>query len=473
MTQIFLVFVGLIAAIVLLGGLALTLVSTVRVIGTVIQIVQNPTLGLIAFRSLFQHRMRSALLGGAIALVTAGLVLVTGMSVGIKSTLLTSATTLMSGHLNVGGFYKATASQSAPVVTSFAKVEELITRDFPEIDYVVHRGRGWAKLVSDTGSVQAGIAGINIANEPGMKKIIVVKEGNIDDLSRIDSILLFEEQAEKLDAKVGDRLTISAATFRGTNNTVDVTVVAVAKSVGMLSSFNCFVNEAQLRKLYQLNEETTGALQIYLKDIGQVKPVQERMRKTLAAAGYGMLDPDPRAFWQKFDAVNHESWTGQKLDVTNWEEETSFIKWIVDILSYFATLVILILVVIIGVGIMMVVWISVRERTREIGTLRAVGMQRGSVLAMFVTEGFLLGLFGTVVGTIVGLVTTLVINAAQIGLPKSWQFVFMSERLIIVPTVGWSIFGVLFITAIITGISVIPSFLAARLKPISAMSHVG
>jgi len=473
MTQLFLAVVGLIAFVVVVGILVITVVSTVRVIGTVIEIARNPTLGLIAFRSLFQHRMRSSLLGGAIALVTAGLVMVTGMSVGIRDTLLTSATTLMSGHLNVGGFYKATASQSAPVVTNFRAVEELVKREIPEIDFVVQRGRGWAKLVSDTASVQAGIAGINIANEPGMKRVIVIEEGNIDDLSRVDSILLFQEQAEKLSAKVGDRITISAATFRGTNNTVDVTVVAIARSVGMLSSFNCFVNEQQLRRLYQLNDETTGALQIYLKDITQVKVVQERLRAKLTEAGYGMLEPDARAFWQKFDAVNHESWTGQKLDVTNWEEETSFIKWIVDILSYFATLVILILVVIIGVGIMMVVWISVRERTREIGTLRAVGMQRGSVLAMFVTEGFLLGLIGTLVGTIAGLLLTLAVNAAKIGLPKSWQFVFMSERLIITPTIGWSIFGIVFITAIITGISVIPSFLAARLKPISAMSHVG
>lgn len=471
--KIVLLLMGLVAAVLVLALVITFLVATVRVFGSIYQVARNPSIALIAFRSLMQHRLRSGLLGGAIGLVTAGLLLVTGVSVGINDTLLTSATTLMSGHINVGGFYKVTSGQSAPVVTNYKKVDAIIRREFPEIDYIVHRGRGWAKLVSDTASVQAGVGGIDITQEAGMKRVIVIKEGNIDDLQKLDAILLFEEQAEKLGVKVGDRITIAAQTPRGTNNTIDVTVVAVAKSIGMLSSWNTYVNIEQLRHLYQLNEDTTGALQVYLKDIKQVPAVRERLRKVLSAEGYNLLDPDPRAFFQKFDAVNHESWTGQKLDITTWEEETSFVKWIVQILSFFATAVIFILVVIIAVGIMMVVWISIRERTREIGTLRAVGMQRSSVLAMFVTEGFLLGLMGTLGGTLLGLGLTFGLNSANIGLPKSWQFVFMSERLIVTPTATFVTFGIIFITGIITAISVIPSFLAARLKPISAMSHVG
>ena len=40
-------------------------------------------------------------------------------------------------------------------------------------------------------------------------------------------------------------------------------------------------------------------------------------------------------------------------------------------------------------------WIAIRERTREIGTLRAIGMQRGGVLRMFLFESFQMGLIGT------------------------------------------------------------------------------
>lgn len=430
-------------------------------------------LWVIAFRSLMQHRLRTVLLGSAIAGVTALLITVTGMYVGIRTTLLVSATTLMSGHVNVAGFYKASASQSAPVVTGYKQVREAVQKAVPELDYVVQRGRGWAKLVSETGSAQVGIGGIDVANEPGFKRVVVVKQGRIEDLARPNAVLLFEEQAKKLEVKVGDTCTIAAPTFRGTNNTIDVTVVAIAANIGMLSSWNIFMNDQGLRKLYQLNDETTGALQLYLKDIEQVKPVQERLRVALKKAGFELMDPDARPFWMKFDSVNRENWTGQKLDITNWEDETNFVQWIVTALTVLATMAIAALIAIIAVGIMNVMWISIRERTREIGTLRAVGMQRTTVLAMFMVEGFLLGLLGTVGGGVAGLLLSALLNGLHVTLPRNWQFVFFSEKLVVSPTTSWVVFSVGFITVAITAVSLIPSFLAARLKPITAMSHVG
>lgn len=430
-------------------------------------------LWVIAWRSLMQHRLRTGLLGGAIAGVTMLMVTLTGTFVGIRTTLLVSATTLMSGHVNVSGFYKANASASAPVVTNYKKVREIIGNEVPELDYVVQRGRGWAKLVSETGAQQVGIGGIDIANEPGFRKVVQIKEGKFDDLSKPNAMLIFEAQAKKLGVKVGDTMTIVAPTFRGTNNTLDVQLVAIAADIGMLSSWNTFMNDQGLRQLYQLNDETTGALQIYLKNIDDVKVVQERLRKVLTAGGFTLLDPDPRPYFAKFDSVNRENWTGQRLDVTNWEDETAFVQWIVTALTVLATIVIAVLMVIIAVGIMNVMWINIRERTREIGTLRAVGMQRGSVQAMFVAEGSLLGFLSTTLGGLLGVVLSLALTSAHIKLPPSWQFIFFSERLVISPTVFWVLASVGFITTVITLISIIPSYLAARLKPITAMAHVG
>ena len=76
----------------------------------------------IAFRSLVQHRRRSLFLGIAIAAVTALLVLLNGLSTGVRETMIDTATTLSTGHVNVGGFYKVTQGQAAPVVTDYKKV---------------------------------------------------------------------------------------------------------------------------------------------------------------------------------------------------------------------------------------------------------------------------------------------------------------------------------------------------------------
>ena len=63
----------------------------------------------IAIRSLLQHTRRTLFLGAAIAGITALLILLMALTNGIEETMLHSATTLTTGHVNVGGFYKVTA----------------------------------------------------------------------------------------------------------------------------------------------------------------------------------------------------------------------------------------------------------------------------------------------------------------------------------------------------------------------------
>jgi ABC-type lipoprotein release transport system permease subunit len=411
----------------------------------------------------------------AIGLVTALMVLMLGIGEGMNRSLVESSTTLMSGHVNVAGFFKVTAGQASPVVTHAPEVTAVIRKEVPELVYIASRGRGFAKVISEAGSTLIGLGGIDITKEQGLQKALKVKEGKLEDLAKPGSIMLFEDQAATLNVRVGDALTISAPTPRGTNNTVDVTVVAIVRSMGMMSQFSCFMNEGTLRQLYQLKDDTTGALQIYLPsaDLDEVKKVQARLRDALSKAGYALMDDDPRAFFFKFENVSREPWVGQRLDLTNWHDEVNFVAWTVDLMSALSFFLGAVLLQVIGVGIMIVMWISIRERTREIGTLRAIGMQRTSVLLMFLTEGFLLGLLATLGGAVLGVSLSLGLNAAHVPLPVGVQFVLLSDKLVVIPTAQWVVATVVFITTVVTLISVIPSFIAARLKPVSAMQHAG
>ena len=95
----------------------------------------------IAFLSLFEHRRRTFFLGAAVAAVTALLVLLNGLSSGIRITLIDTATTLSTGHLNVGGFYKVTSGQAGPVVVDYEQVKQTVIKALPELDFTVERGR--------------------------------------------------------------------------------------------------------------------------------------------------------------------------------------------------------------------------------------------------------------------------------------------------------------------------------------------
>ena len=428
---------------------------------------------LIAFRNLLAHRRRTLLLGGAIAFVTALFVLMTGLANGMRATMLESATTLSTGHVNVGGFFKVAAGQSAPAVTGYDKVLELVKREVPEVDYVTHRGRGFAKLVSEEGSMYAVLSGLDVAQEPGFQRTVVVREGRLEDLDQPGTILLFEEQVKKLNVKVGDMITLSAPTFRGINNTLDVRVAAIAADMGMMSAISAYIPAQSLRDLYQYRPDTTGVIQLYLKDVEQVPAVVSRLREALAKEGYRMMDADPRAFFMKFDVVNREGWTGQKLDVTTWEDELSFVNWVVAVLGLLTVVLTAVLLVIIAVGIMNTLWIAIRERTREVGTLRAIGMQRGRVLVMFMVEALMLSLFGTLLGAALGILACEAITAAHIRAPEVVRLMLLSDQWHLRWEPGSVLTGVLLVTVCSMLVSLIPSFLAARMKPVTAMHYIG
>jgi putative ABC transport system permease protein len=288
-------------------------------------------------------------------------------------------------------------------------------------------------------------------------------------------MLVFEGQLKKLDVKVGDAVTISAQTPRGTNNTVDCRVVAIAQDVGLLSQWSVFIPNVTLRELYQFRPESTGAIQIYLdrKDLPQVVNLAARLRTGLEQAGYRVMDADPRVFWMKFESVNREEWTGQKLDVTTWEDELSFMMWTLQLLDGLSGVLMIILIAIVVTGIMNTMWIAIRERTREIGALRAIGMQRGGVLAMFLLESLLLGVVGTGVGALLGAAIAALINAAAIHVPTNMQLFVMSDRLQLAVHAPLLVGSVVLLSVVSALAAVYPSIRAARLRPVEAMSHFG
>jgi putative ABC transport system permease protein len=425
----------------------------------------------IAARNLTKHTKRNAFLASAIAAVTALLVLLGGLTSGMRAAMLESATTLMTGHVNVGGFFKITSGTGAPLVTDFEKALAEARQAVPELDFATVRGRGYAKAVSETSSMDQVLGGIDIQAEPAFRRVIRLTEGKLEDLAQPGTILLFQDQAKRLGVRVGDAITLSAPTARGVSNTADVRVVAVARNVGILSSFTAFLPSETLRQLYQLNPSTTGVIQLYLKDPSAAPRVAARLRETLSKAGWRVMDADPHPYWEKFQKVNSEDWVGQKLDITTWEDEMAFLTWILRALQGLAGLLVTILMAIVVIGIMNTLAIAIRERTREIGTLRAIGMQRTKVLWLFLLEAALLGAGGTVAGALVG--AGALLNSAHIAVPESVQMFLMQQHLTLTVKPGPIAGYAAVIAAITTLAALYPAWHAARLKPVTAMHHIG
>jgi ABC-type lipoprotein release transport system permease subunit len=132
-----------------------------------------------------------------------------------------------------------------------------------------------------------------------------------------------------------------------------------------------------------------------------------------------------------------------------------------------------ILLAIMVVGIMNTLWIAIRERTREIGTLRAIGMQRGGVLRLFLLEAMQLGVLGASVGVIAGALLTWLINIANLQVPLSVQLLLMSSTLHLALDVRTLVVAVLLITSVTGFAALYPALRAARQRPVNAMAHFG
>lgn len=110
-----------------------------------------------------------------------------------------------------------------------------------------------------------------------------------------------------------------------------------------------------------------------------------------------------------------------------------------------------------GIGIMNVMLVSVSERTREVGLLKAVGVGRGQILAVFITEAGLLSTIGGLIGLGVGwaLVGTVVgLFPALPARPPDWAV--------------WAALGISLGVGVIFGL--LPANRASKLDPIASLS---
>jgi ABC-type lipoprotein release transport system permease subunit len=428
----------------------------------------------VAARNLTRHTRRNLFLAGALAAVTGLLVLLGALTAGIEAAMMESATTLLTGDVNVAGFFKVTSGSAAPLVSGYPKVLEATRRAVPEIDYVTVRGRGWAKAVSEGASMDLVLGGVDVAREPALRRVLQPVQGSLEELAKPDTILLFQGQADRLKVGVGDALTLAAPTARGVNNTADVRVAVVVKNVGIMSAFSAFIQADTLRRLYSLSPDATGAIHLFLKDRADSARVAARLRDTLKAQGWRVMEPEAQPYWMKlFQSVPSEDWTGQKIDVTTWDDELGQFRQFIRGVQVFTFLLVFVLMVVVIVGILNTLAIAIRERTREIGTLRAIGMQRRKVLWLFVLETGLLGLSGCAAGAVAAALLAGGLNAARLHVPEAVQLFLSQEVLTFRLQPGGALFDVALLSLVTVLASLAPALRAARLKPITAMHHIG
>jgi ABC-type lipoprotein release transport system permease subunit len=160
-----------------------------------------------------------------------------------------------------------------------------------------------------------------------------------------------------------------------------------------------------------------------------------------------------------------------KLRVEPWEITFSSLLTIVQFVNIITFIIRGFFVIVAGSVITNSILMTVFERTREYGTLRAIGLKKRQLQAMILTEGLLLGALGAVAGLILGIPTVLLLAQVGVDVGNATESLGFASR--IYPSLAWFdvLFNFLFGTLIAVFASVYAAQVSSRLTVSESLSH--
>ena len=273
----------------------------------------------------------------------------------------------------------------------------------------------------------------------GQKKDVLLQKGEI---------LIPELIAKGMKVKMGDSVVLVANNKDGSVNGKTFVVRGVLEGISGPGGRDGVIHLDDAKELLRINAVEISEIAVRLKNMADLPWVFSRLKNELISV------------------TNKEG--NPVFEVHTWEGLSPFynIARMIDLMTFFIKIM---LVAIVLVSIMNVMIMAVYERINEIGTIAAIGTLPGKIMALFVIEGFLLGVLGTAVGTVISLISIAAINTAKLTFDFGRQ-----SNLVLAPTIGAG--DVITIVLIVIGIAVAaslqPAFKAARMDPITALRHV-
>ncbi len=383
-----------------------------------------------------------------IALGVATLIIVMSVMGGFKVDLL-SRILGFNGHLGVYGM-------SAPLTDYDAAAAKI--RAVPGVLSATPVVDGQVLLTGDRGQNAGGmVRGIRQADLRGLHAVSDhIRAGSLDGFGGEDAIAVGISLAQRFGLAVGSRLTLvspqGAATAFGTIPRVRAYKVVAVFQVGMneYDSGYVFLPLEAAQVFFQQPQSVTQ-IEVMADDPDHVRRIG---RDILAAVGPGQVR------------------------VIDWQQNNNSFFAAVQVEQNVMFLILTLIIVVAAFNVVSSLIMMVKDKTRDIAVLRTIGAGRGAVLRIFLMVGASVGVTGTIVGTVLGVLFCLNIETLQ-GLVEA-----LTGRTVFDPTVyylahlparlDWREVVQIIVMALVLSLlaTLYPSWRAARTDPVEALRNV-
>jgi len=406
----------------------------------------------IAGRNLLRYKRRTLL---TLSLIVFGVLFVAvfeAVTGSFKGMMIGQITDSFLGHMQIHRRGYLAAIESLPLTMNLnpqavQKMEEIL-KTFPEIAAWSPRVKFGAMFSNFVETTNIRINGVDPEKEARTVPLFASRIVEGDKVLRNGEILVPELLAKGLKVKVGDPVVVIATNRDGSVNGKQLKVGGILESATGPGGRDGYLHVDDAMEILRMEQPEISEVALRLRDFGRLHGVHERLSSLLGEVKNAKGD--------------------RMFDVHTWEKISPFynIASMIDIMTLFIKLM---LIAIVLISIMNVMIMAVYERVREIGTMAAMGTLPRKILAMFVLEGFTMGMVGALIGSGLSAAAIYGIHAAKLTFNFSRQ-----TGLILAPTIDPA--ALMTVSGIVIAVSILaslqPALKAARMDPIEALGHV-
>jgi putative ABC transport system permease protein len=406
-------------------------------------------------RNLTRYRRRTVLTSLLIIIGVAAVLLFVAISGSFKQMMIGQITDSMLGHMQVHRRGYVASIESLPLNLNMppslvARIRQALDKE-QAIAATAARVKFGAMFSNFTETTSLRVNGIEPEAEAAVLPLLAGRQLDGERggaLLKRGEILVPVLVARGLQVKAGDTVVLVATNKDGSVNGKTFVIRGALESATGPGGRDGYIHIEDARELLRMSQPEVSEIAVRLKDPAQV----ERVTASLEAALSDIRNKQGRS----------------AVELHPWQRLSPFanIARMIDVLTLAIKIM---LISIVLVSVMNVMVMAVYERIREIGAIAAIGTPPRRILALFLAEGLMLGLVGTIIGVALSLGAIYALNVWKITFAFGQQ-----QGLLLAPSIAAADVIATSVMVVVVAVlaSLQPAWRASRMDPIAALRHV-